>query len=107
MTDKLIILTADQYADQLRQAAHMGASIALAEFAQSGGAQKPVLSLKEAADFLNIGQNTLRAYVAAEAVPHFKVGRVLKFRRADLAKWEPPTREFSDEKAASVRRRAV
>lgn len=88
--EKLVILTADQYRADLVEAARQGASMALAEFSQNGGAGSPVLSVNEAAKLLKVGAGTLRAYVSAGQIPHFHIGRVIKFRRADLMNWEPP-----------------
>ena len=56
--EKLVILTADQYRADLVEAARQGASMALAEFSQNGGAGSPVLSVNEAAKLLKVGAGT-------------------------------------------------
>lgn len=88
--EKLVILTADQYGQQLLEAAKMGAQIALSEFTTQGGGSNPVLSVSDAAKFLHIGEGTIRGFVSSGAIPHFKIGRIIKFRRSELIGWEPP-----------------
>jgi excisionase family DNA binding protein len=97
--DKLVILTAEQYDERLIRAAELGAEKALAKFSQTGGAEKPVLSMKEATRLLGIGENTLYALVNAKRIPHFHIGRVIKFRRSELLGWEPPAPERVLDKA--------
>lgn len=49
--------------------------------------QKDVLTLEEAADFLRICRQTLRAYVVAGRIPCRKVGRRYLFSRLALLEW--------------------
>ena len=37
--------------------------------------------------FLGISRNTLYEWIIQKKVPYIKVGRLVKFRKADLEKW--------------------
>ena len=41
----------------------------------------------EAAEILGCSPKTLRVWVSQKKVPHYKVGRAVRFRRADLLEW--------------------
>lgn len=47
---------------------------------------KPLLSVKEAADIVGTCQNTIRNWIAQSKLPAVRVGvRLIRIRRADLA----------------------
>jgi len=49
--------------------------------------QKELLSTTETAEFLGISKNTLYEWIIQKKIPHFKVGRLVKFKREDLDAW--------------------
>lgn len=54
-------------------------------------ANRPVLSVTDAAGLLGIGESTLRDMVRAGKVPHTRFGKRILFRRADLMEMMDPT----------------
>lgn len=49
--------------------------------------EKQLLNPKETSEFLGIQKNTLYEWVLQKKIPHVKVGRLLRFRKADLISW--------------------
>lgn len=49
--------------------------------------KQKLLSVTEAADFLGIKKSTLYEWIIQKKVPHYKVGRLVKFKREDLEAW--------------------
>lgn len=49
--------------------------------------QKELLSTIETAEFLGISKNTLYEWIIQKRIPHFKVGRLVKFKKEDLEAW--------------------
>jgi excisionase family DNA binding protein len=49
--------------------------------------QKELLSTEETAEFLGISKNTLYEWIVQKKIPHFKVGRLVKFKKEDLDSW--------------------
>lgn len=59
--------------------------------------KKLILDTIEAADYLGIKKSTLYDWVVQRKIPHIKVGRLLKFRTADLDAWlQKRTKEEED-----------
>lgn len=48
---------------------------------------EPLLDASEAARLLKVPRSTLYELVRSRELPHVKVGRALRFTRADLAIW--------------------
>jgi len=48
---------------------------------------EPLLNANEAARLLRVPRSTLYELVRSRGLPHVKVGRALRFTRADLAIW--------------------
>lgn len=48
---------------------------------------KEVLNVQEACTYLQVGKPILYRYVRAGEIPHFRLGRVLRFHRESLEKW--------------------
>jgi excisionase family DNA binding protein len=48
---------------------------------------KKLLTLVEAAEFLNLKVSRLRYEVFNKRVPHFKIGRSIRFDTEDLINW--------------------
>jgi excisionase family DNA binding protein len=46
-----------------------------------------LLSVREAAKYLNLSIHTLRTWVSERRVPHIKLGRRVLFRQGDLARF--------------------
>jgi excisionase family DNA binding protein len=49
--------------------------------------QKELLSTEETAEFLGISKTTLYEWIIQKKIPHFKVGRLVKFKKEDLDGW--------------------
>ena len=47
----------------------------------------PDSPVTEAAEFLGIKKSTLYEWIVQKKVPHYKVGRLVKFKREDLEAW--------------------
>lgn len=47
----------------------------------------PLLTPEEAAEYLKIGEGTVRNMAAAGQLPKTKIGRSLRFRLSDLNRW--------------------
>jgi len=48
---------------------------------------EPLLNADEAAQLLHVPRSTLYELVRSRHLPHVRVGRGLRFTRADLAQW--------------------
>jgi excisionase family DNA binding protein len=48
---------------------------------------EPLMTADEAAKLLHVPRSTLYELVRSRGLPHVKVGRALRFTRADLAAW--------------------
>ena len=48
---------------------------------------EPLLNASEAAQLLKVPRSTLYELVRSRGLPHIKVGRALRFTRADLGYW--------------------
>lgn len=49
--------------------------------------KQKLLPVTEAAEFLGIKKSTLYEWIIQKKVPHYKVGRLVKFKREDLEAW--------------------
>lgn len=54
---------------------------------QAPAAQDKLLSVDEAAEFLNLARQTLYGFTSKRLVPFIKRGKKLYFRRLELEKW--------------------
>ena len=48
------------------------------------------LTMKQAAQYANIAENTLRKWVYAEGLPAVRRGRVVRIRKDELERWLAP-----------------
>ncbi|NOT73381.1 MAG: helix-turn-helix domain-containing protein [Cyclobacteriaceae bacterium] len=48
---------------------------------------KELLNIKEAAAFLNLAVNTLYEKTSERSIPHYKHGKKITFKRAELIEW--------------------
>lgn len=46
-----------------------------------------LLNIKEASAYLNLSIAKIRADIFYRRIPHLKLGRLIRFRKADLIKW--------------------
>jgi excisionase family DNA binding protein len=49
--------------------------------------EEPLLDTKEAAQLLHVPQSTLYELVKSCRIPHVRLGRALRFTRAELGRW--------------------
>ncbi|MFZ6016425.1 MAG: excisionase family DNA-binding protein [Nitrospirota bacterium] len=49
--------------------------------------EKQLMDTREASEFLGISKNTLYEWIIQKRIPYVKVGRLVKFRQADLETW--------------------
>lgn len=54
---------------------------------EMGSLTEPLLTAVEAAELLRVPRSTLYELVRSRHLPHIRVGRALRFTRADLASW--------------------
>jgi excisionase family DNA binding protein len=48
---------------------------------------REVMNLREAAQFLGVGERTLRRWMPEKGIPYARVGNLLRFRRSALLEW--------------------
>lgn len=82
MSDLLVTLTVDQLRDLIRTEI----KAAIRERADAKPLA-PILDSEEAADYLRMPVGVLRKRTAKGEVPSFKIGAVLRYRRAELDDW--------------------
>lgn len=46
-----------------------------------------MVNMSELAAFLGIKMSTLYAWVHSKSIPHYKIGRLVKFRRSEIDEW--------------------
>jgi excisionase family DNA binding protein len=44
-------------------------------------------SIKEVSEYLNIRQSTLYCWAKTGEIPHYKLGKIIRFKRADIDVW--------------------
>ena len=54
--------------------------------------QQKFLSVEEAAQFLGLKKSTLYKKAHRRELPHYKVGKLLRFKEAELIEWIEATR---------------
>jgi len=50
-------------------------------------AEREILSVRQAAEFLGLSEYTIREWVRLRRIPHSKVNGTIKFRRSRLIRW--------------------
>lgn len=86
----MVILQMD--GDQLQAVIHQAIKTALSDTTRPAGNQflpspKDILSIEEAADFLNLAKPTVYSLTSRREIPFFKTGKKLYFKRSELLKW--------------------
>lgn len=54
-----------------------------------------LLTLDEAAEYLRVSKSSIYKKVAVKGIPHFRCGRLIRFKAAELEKWVQAGREGS------------
>ena len=83
---KIILMTNDELTVLIKQAVHE----ALESYVIS--AERPttsneILDVKEASTFLKISVQTIYGKTSTRSIPHFKRGKKIYFKRAELLEW--------------------
>ncbi|MBI2506219.1 MAG: helix-turn-helix domain-containing protein [Candidatus Latescibacteria bacterium] len=52
-----------------------------------------LMTMQEVAEYLQCSMSTMRRWVARGKVPHYRMGKMIRFRRADLDSWLDAYRE--------------
>ena len=65
--------------------------------------QETLMDLKEVATYLRLKNQTVYVWVQAGILPAFRLGRLWRFRRADLDKWLESNRYRSAEDEGETR----
>lgn len=47
----------------------------------------PIMNVPQAAAYLGVGKDILYTLAARDEIPHFHIGRYLRFNRADIDAW--------------------
>lgn len=55
-----------------------------------------IMSVKELADFLRLDANTIYSKCAKGEMPHFKMGKLLKFKKSEILDWVKGLENGSD-----------
>ena len=53
----------------------------------TSAAPEPTVSVKAAARFLGVSTSLVYAYVERKQVPHYRLGRSIRFRLSELDEW--------------------
>ena len=82
---KIIVTTKDE----LQEIIHESVRSAISEQNSQQQSEEPdrILSLKEAAVFLNLAQQTVYGYTSKQVIPFIKKGKKLYFQKSELEKW--------------------
>jgi len=43
--------------------------------------------IEELADWLELSKNTIYNYTCAKKIPYYKIGKILRFKKADICDW--------------------
>ena len=55
---------------------------------RSGGlARETLLTIRDVAEFLQCSVSTVRRLVLGDKIPHFRLGKLVRFRRTDIDGW--------------------
>ena len=54
---------------------------------ESSNNKLPLLTMAEASIFLNLKMSRLRYEIFQKRIPHFKIGRSIRFSEEELTKW--------------------
>lgn len=49
--------------------------------------QIQLMTIEEAANFLNLKVSKLRKDIFNKSIPHYKIGALIRFKKEDLVKW--------------------
>lgn len=82
---KIIVTTKDE----LQEIIHESVKSAITEQNTQQQSEEPdkMMSLKEAAIFLNLAQQTVYGFTSKQQIPFIKKGKKLYFRKSELEKW--------------------
>ena len=82
---KIIVTTKDE----LQEIIHESVKSAITEQSTQQQSEEPdkIMSLKEAASFLNLAQQTVYGFTSKQQIPFIKKGKKLYFRKSELEKW--------------------
>lgn len=47
----------------------------------------PIMTVPQLAEYLDVGRSAIYDLAARDEIPHFHVGRFLRFNRADIDEW--------------------
>ena len=85
ISDKLILITADELNDLIQNATTQAVTVALKNFASPATTGGDLLTRQEAASYLGISVSTIDAWAKVGVVPKVIMGtRSVRFRRGDL-----------------------
>lgn len=82
---KIIVTTKDE----LQEIIHESVKSAITEQNTQQQSEEPdkMMSMKEAAIFLNLAQQTVYGFTSKQQIPFIKKGKKLYFRKSELEKW--------------------
>ena len=63
-------------------------------------AKEALLTASQVADYLNCSVSTIRRLVVRGGIPHFRLGKLVRFRRGDIDSWLIKYREGEPPEAA-------
>jgi excisionase family DNA binding protein len=68
----------------------------------SGDGQERYLTINEVSQYLNVKRSTLYSWVKSGEMPHYRLNRMVRFRKADIDTWMENHRSESTEKSKKV-----
>lgn len=64
-----------------------------------------LMRVKEIAEYLNVPESTIYNLTFREAIPHYHIGKVLRFKKSDVDKWlESNSQGVSNSESLSKRK---
>lgn len=58
--------------------------------------QKGLMTIKQASEYLQIKVKTLYAWAESGDIPHYKLGRLIRFKKSDIDSWLEEHRKAQD-----------
>lgn len=89
MTPKVIVLTPEELAEIVRDAAEQGARRGIETGIALQSAKDEWLDRFEAADLLKVSVQAIDKWRTLGAIPYYKIGGSVRLKRSDLMSFEP------------------
>lgn len=86
MTNKILVINPKELEEVVRNAVSSAIKSSYPK-EKIRPAQKDILNITEAGEFLHLTKATLYCLTSKKKIPHFKTGKRLYFKRSELLSW--------------------